>query len=243
MDIKNLFRIAFVFCCGLVLNSCLDDDDNDKYYANALVTVKHTSNEAIYLQLDETTTLRPINLKADIYGGKQVRALCNFKDSDESGEGYSKAVYINWIDSILTKDMVPNLGDLNTETYGNDPVEIINDWVTIAEDGYLTLRFQTVWGYSGKAHLVNLVAGDAENPYTIEFRQNSFGDVNGELRDGLVAFNLNKLPDTAGKTVKLTLKWNSFSGAKSFQFDYNSQNPIATGTLILNGRIENYNIQ
>ena len=48
--------------------------------------------------------------------------------------------------------MAPNLGEEeNNRTYGNDPVEILNDWVTIAEDGYLTLRFATRWG-NGQPH-------------------------------------------------------------------------------------------
>lgn len=150
MNIKTLFSITILFSCALLFNSCLDDDKNNDYYPNALVTVKYSSDQIVYLQLDENTTLLPINLKADIYGGKQVRALCNFRDVDDSSKGYTKAVYINWIDSILTKDMVPNLGDKNIEVYGNNPVEIINDWVTIAEDGYLTLRFRTVWSDSQK---------------------------------------------------------------------------------------------
>lgn len=37
--------------------------------------------------------------------------------------------------------------------YGTDPVDMINDWVTIAEDGYLTLRFRTMWGDRSQAHL------------------------------------------------------------------------------------------
>jgi len=83
---------------------------------------------------------------------------------------------------------------------------MINDWVTIAEDGYLTLRFRTMWGNRSQAHFVNLLMSkDAENPYEVEFRHNAFGDVYGEPADGLVAFNLDSLPDTEGKTVKLKL--------------------------------------
>lgn len=33
----------------------------------------------------------------------------------------------------------------------------------------------------------------------------------GKTDDGLVAFKLDELPDTEGKTVKLKLKWKSFS--------------------------------
>ena len=38
--------------------------------------------------------------------------------------------------------------------------------------------------------------------------------------DALVAFKLDELTDTQGETVKLKLKWNSFSGEKSAEFDY-----------------------
>lgn len=54
----------------------------------------------------------------------------------------------------------------------------------------------------------------------MEFRHNAYGDVYGEPGDGLVAFKLDELPDTEGKTVKLKLKWKSFSGDKSAEFDY-----------------------
>ena len=55
------------------------------------------------------------------------------------------------------------------------------------------------------------------------------GDVMGDMFDGLVAFKLDCLPDTEGKTVKLLLKWNSFSGPKQVELDYctrrDSHNP------------------
>ncbi|MDR2914440.1 MAG: hypothetical protein LBV74_06380, partial [Tannerella sp.] len=130
-------------------------------------------------------------------------------------------VYINWIDSILTKPIASDLGPDNDSIYGTDPVEIINDWVTIAEDGYLTLRFRTIWGDWSKVHFVNLLPGsDPSNPYEVEFRHNAYGDIYGREGDGLVAFRLDNLPDTEGKTVKLKLKWKSFSGDKSAEFDY-----------------------
>ena len=82
------------------------------------------------------------------------------------------------------------------------PVEIVKDWVTIAEDGYLTLRFRSRWDpYLNKSHLVNLVASsDPSNPYEVTFYHNAFGDVNGVFGDGIVAFNLAQLPGHAGKS-------------------------------------------
>lgn len=211
-----------IICITMLAQSCLDDDDNwELWYPNALVTVKSASGNSFYLQLDDSTTLLPTNITSSPFGGKEVRALVNFNEVDKPSEGYNKAVHINWIDSILTKQIAPDLGLGNDSIYGTDPVEIINDWVTIAEDGYLTLRFRTNYGEYHKPHFVNLLAGtDPANPYEVEFRHNAHGDTYGPEEDGLVAFNLNSLPDTEGKTVKLKLKWKSFSGDKSAEFDY-----------------------
>ena len=221
--LKLLLMATGVLFTSLTFQSCLDDDDYNYGYLtpNALVTVKPVSDNSFFLQLDDTTTLLPVNITSSPYGNKEVRALVNCREVNESAEGYSKAVYVNWIDSILTKQIAPDLGVENDSVYGTDPVDMIRDWVTIAEDGYLTLRFRTNWGDRNKAHFVNLLASqDPANPYEVEFRHNAYGDVHGLEGDGLVAFNLRSLPDTEGKTVKLKLKWKSPVGDKSVEFDY-----------------------
>ncbi len=237
---KHLSKFAFItvgiLLFTLLFQSCSDNDDNlDIYYPNALVTVKHADDNTFYLQLDAETTLLPKNVVKSPYGDKEVRALVNFTElKGEDSKSYSKAVRINWIDSILTKPTVAF--DLETEIdhiYGTDPVEIVNDWVTIAEDSYLTLRFRTVWGYTQKPHFVNLLTGvNEDNPYEIEFRHNAYGDTSGRTGDALVAFSLKDLPDTNGETVKLKLTWNSFSGKKSVEFDYKTNKETA-GKLVL----------
>lgn len=221
--LKLLLMATGVLFTSLTFQSCLDDDDYNYGYLtpNALVTVKPVSDNSFFLQLDDTTTLLPVNITSSPYGNKEVRALVNCREVNESAEGYSKAVYVNWIDSILTKQIALDLGVENDSVYGTDPVDMIRDWVTIAEDGYLTLRFRTNWGDRNKAHFVNLLASqDPANPYEVEFRHNAYGDVHGLEGDGLVAFNLGSLPDTEGKTVKLKLKWKSPVGDKSVEFDY-----------------------
>lgn len=221
---------------SVIFQSCLDDDDNnwDLRYPNALVTVKPINDNSFFLQLDDSTTLLPTNMTNLPFGNKEVRALVNYKETDKPNEGYSKAVYINWIDSILTKPIAPDLGIHNNDSiYGTDPVEIMNDWVTIAEDGYLTLRFKTVYGNSSKPHSVNLLASlNPASPYEVEFRHNAYGDTYGADGYGLVAFNLNSLPDTKGKTVKLKLKWKSFNGDKTTEFNYCTKKATPTKASI-----------
>lgn len=239
MKSKHILLSVGIILGFLLLPSCLDDDNSnwDKLYPNALVTVKHAGDETVFFQLDDKTTLLPVNLKSSPFGSKEVRALVNYKEVDESAKEYDKAVHVNWIDSILTKPMAANMGDKNDEVYGNDPVEIVRDWVTVAEDGYLTLRFRTLWGYSRIVHYVNLIpTNNPENPYEVEFRHDANNDYADRMGDGLVAFKLDKLPDTKGETVKLKLKWKSFSGEKSVEFDYRTRSATTSSSAISNER-------
>ena len=239
---KKLKLFAYMLglvLAGATLQSCGDDDDsyiicnNYPGAANALVTVKpQDEGKTVVLQLDDNTTLTPINMSQSPFGNKEVRALCNIRLTEQQTDKRNMKVYVNWIDSILTKRMAPDLGQAeNVKAYGNDPVEIMRDWTTVAEDGYLTLRFLTRWG-DKQPHLVNLVADNSANPYELTFHHKG-NTTSGPKASGLVAFKLSDLPDTNGKTVDVKLKWTSFSGAKSITFKYctNKSSDLPSETL------------
>ena len=117
---KKWFVVLVAAMTTLGFQSCLDDDNTDYalLYPNALVTVKNNATDnSCYLQLDERTTLLPVNMKTSPFGEKEVRALVNYSNVDEPSGEYSQAVHVNWIDSLLTKPMAPNLG----ETQNNEP--------------------------------------------------------------------------------------------------------------------------
>lgn len=231
---KSLFGLVAAVMLVSSFSACDNDDTYIWYYdavPNALVTVKPVDGAGFYMQLDDSTTLHPVNMSVSPYGDKEVRALVNYayvRPEENDYEKRSFKVNVNWIDSILTKPAVPYPADGDVSEYGEDPIEIVRDWVNIAEDGYLTLRFRTRWGNNGVVHFVNLLTGvNPDDPYEVEFRHNAYGDVNGTPGDALVAFRLSDLPDTNGKTVKLTLKYKSFSGEKSIRFDYCSRKATA----------------
>ena len=129
------------------------------------------------------------------------------------------SVNVLTIDTILTKKMDPMVEN-TAEEYGNDPVEVVNSWETVAEDGYMNIRFRTRWGNNIK-HRVTLVhRTDAEDPYTVEFLHNANGDTNGQVADGMVAFRLDDCFNEGNKPIEITLKWKSYSGVKSAKFKY-----------------------
>ncbi|MGN0190653.1 MAG: NigD-like protein [Candidatus Cryptobacteroides sp.] len=209
---------------ALLVLSCSKDNgpDYSKTYLNWIVTCKTSEDGKFYLQLDNTTTGLVENISKPLYDGKQVRALANLSDKGVGPEGYDRLVAINRIDSIRTKAPVPTEGDLNDEKFGTAPVEIYRSWLTLVEDDYLNLCFQTFWGPNTRVHYINLLTGtDPDDPYVLELRHDSNGDTEAYNRaTSIVAFDLRSLPDTQGKTVKLTLNYQSFSGKKSIQFDY-----------------------
>lgn len=216
---RQRLGLALAMACALFgLQSCLnDDDDSDSgygKYANAVVTIKESDGKLV-LQLNDNVALTPTNITKIPYN-KEVRAMAYLKDIDQ----VKKTVYVGWIDTILTKRVADNMAVKNDSAYGNDPVEIVNGFETVAEDGYLTLRFRTIWA-GRKSHLVNLVhRTDANTPYVLDFHHSANGDysaqqaptasVSGRVGDGMVAFRLPDEFNQGTDTIAITLRWKSF---------------------------------
>ena len=216
-----LFSIVGVVVL-MMLPSCTSDNDSPELLRpTALVTVCPNADGSFIMQLDNATQLVPTNLKTSPFGTKEVRALVNYTETNVSPQDKKvRNVEVNWLDSIRTKLPVETLGKQDEIKYGNDPIEIVQDWVTVAEDGYLTLRIRTLWGSPHATHILNLVTGtNPEDPYELELRHDAKGDKNGRWGDALIAFNLNKLPRGDAGIAKIKLKWKSFTGDKSAKFE------------------------
>lgn len=223
---KTRLLWTLVLCLGvsgMAMTSCSDDDNNDyypTYIPNAIVTVKPmAATDSFYMQLDDSTTLSADNMKTSPYGKKEVRAFTNIQEIKRIGtSGRHYLVHVNWMDSILTKNMAADKGENNVKTYCLDPVEVMRNW-TISEDGYLTMQVATRWAGTER-HIVNLVNTGKDEKYEVTFYHDAKGETSGKWGTSVVAFRLDQLPDTKGKTVDLTLKWMSYSGEKSATFKY-----------------------
>lgn len=219
--IKPIKTLVLLAMAVLTFPSCLDENENpyDVMVPNALVTLKTDATDGtFFMQLDDSTTLHPTNLKESPFGPKEVRAFVNYSQETTTSRNSRYDIHVNWMDSIRTKNMDIHLGsETNALTYGNDPLEIVNDWTTVVEDGYMTLRFRTQSGM-GNIHHLHLVKGDT--PYEVFLYHHAEPSLVEHVADGIIAFRLNDLPDTEGKTVDLTLRWKSYNGEKSAKFKY-----------------------
>lgn len=221
-NLKLAMGLLSLLTTIFALHSCSTDDDGEAINRpTALVTVRPVmeGSDAFVMQLNDSVTLQPTNLKTSPFGQKEVRALVNY--TTEKGNKNSRNVYVNWIDSIRTKQPVLSQGTIaDAQKYGNDPIDIVRDWVTVAEDGYLTLRIRTAWGSANVKHNINLLTGtNPNNPYEVELRHDAKGDVSGKVGDALIAFNLNNMPHEGKQKIRFTLKWKSYMGNKSLDFD------------------------
>ena len=228
--IKTLMLLMVVALTAVSLQSC--DDDDDDYYPTfnlATVTLKAPKVDGgkWFMQLDDSTTLEATNIASHPYDNRELRAYIRYNDIKDmasapaSTSAIQKMYSVNvlTIDTILTKKMDPMVEN-TAEEYGSDPVEVVNSWETVAEDGYMNIRFRTRFGYNGKHRMTLVHRTYAEDPYTVEFLHDANGDTNGQVADGMVAFRLDDSFNEGNDPIEITLKWKSYSGEKSAKFKY-----------------------
>lgn len=225
--LKTMAFAAIMFSTALSLQSCDDDDNNalvidPVYTPNAIVTFKtDTTTGKFFMQLNDSVTLVDkdhTKWPIDAAGKKELRALVSVTFAYKNDTGLERDVHlITVFDTIRTKSMSPIVSDIE-KTYGDDPVEIVDSWKTVCEDGYLTLHFRTYFG-GQKIHTLRLVR---QTDGTLRLFHDANGDVKGAVSDGIIAFRLNDVPkpEDGSKYENITLKWTSFSGEKTHTFKY-----------------------
>lgn len=210
---KRFFHIALA---GLVLAGCAKEmstgepwNSNEGSPYSAIVTVKQGADGVIFLQLDEDTRLTPVNYGRP-YSGME-RIICELANW---GDGVCR---IHWMDFLEKGSTVSGSPDADSEG-----LDVLNDWMTTVEDGFLTLHYSTWWGDGSVRHSLSVVTGsNPENPYELWLHHSRNGDAALEKGDALIYFDINSLPSTEGEYVTLTLKWQNGEGnisSRDFRF-------------------------
>ena len=231
---KKIFKFMVVAAAVLSIASC--KKDNPVELTDATVTFRKY-NGGFYMKQDDSTALVATNITTYPYPkfaekrGRVIYFDRKVSKTSIPGYKYTYDVSVNRYDSTMTKLPVASLGshELDKEKYGDGEIGIYLTGVfppSMVEDGYLSISF-AFRGSGLNTHIMNLVTGaDKDDPYVVYLHH----DINGDERrdfefNGMMAFPLAMLPDTGGKKVKLTLKWNSLMTGKeeSTQFDYCSR--------------------
>lgn len=221
---KKTARLFVIALAGLLMMSCNKHENRPAIVGyDATVTFRPLEDGSYYLKQDDSTALVVLNeglKKYPFKDGREKRGLVSYildKDNQANvvvpGYKYAYQVTLTAMDTIYTKNPVRYF-EKDENKYGKDPLGlfITRDVfpTTMIEDGYLNVCFSIPVGISGIVHSINLLTGvNPDDPYEVELRHNAQGDVMQTDRAFVTAFPLKDLPDTEGKTVTLTLKWNS----------------------------------
>ena len=155
-----------------------------------------------YIRLDEKSCSQVVNPKeiADIPDGTRVFLQYRYVVAANLADFCTEAILVEWASPL---DMGEIRYDMQAHT--GDPVDILRDWITCLEDGFLTLHY-SVRASGNVKHDFSLYPSVESHTYRLV--HDAHGDSKGDLTDGIVCFDVSGvLPDTEGKTVELHLDY------------------------------------
>ena len=228
-EMKTILKAILLLCAVAAAAACttagvydynqtpdaaMNDQDmshmlNTAYPLSLLVTVKQAGDGSAYLYFNDD-----IKFRYDEPFTRQYRAMCAAivrGYPDEEGYCPYQLFYLEALDE----------GDLtyDASAAGSDGIDIVDAWVTDVDDGYLTIQYKAWFGEHPVKHDFHVVAGlDPDDPYSLELRHDAHSDQKSEKLEGIISFDINSLPDTQGETKRITLNYNSLTGAAYRRF-------------------------
>lgn len=191
--------LMLIFLTTPMLQSCLNDWNNDYNTLFAIGTVEVIEGKDYYFALDEGSKLYPsdtsyVHNYAVVDG---QRAFIYFSKLDEELPGYDYNAQINHIENILTKDIYFMPAE-KADSIGDDRINATDFWIT---GDYLNIKYQFYHSNDEeKKHMLNLVVNEAstgENDkpdyVNLEFRHNAYNDSQQQLGTGLASFKLHNI--------------------------------------------------
>ena len=208
----------------ILLSGALRSCDNSKEEIGASWATVHVLNDDTYY-LDSDLFGKLWIVDNDVRWYKPIdgeRVISFFNPLSERYNNYDKAVKLEAIYPILTKDVV-ELTSENEDKLGNDPIVIYqnNLWIS---NGYMNIVFKQNTPTVNK-HFINLVKGesitgtDTEYVY-LELRYNTYNDLSGYWQNGAVSFDLSSIDFTNKKGVIMKLN-SEFNGEVEVTINFN----------------------
>ena len=179
------------------------DSDPQKGMSNDLAIGTVRSRDGVrFIRLDEKSCSQVMNPKeiAGIPDGTRVFLQFRYVVAENLAGFCTDAILVEWSSPL-------DVGEIryDMQARSGDPVDILMDWITSLEDGFLTLHYSIPASGSVK-HDFSIYPGVETNTYRLVHEAN--GDSKGSLTDGIVCFDVSGLlPDTEGKTVELHLDY------------------------------------
>lgn len=187
----------------------------------AIVTIKSNAAGGVFFQVSESLCVVPVNYKA-VHKKIPCRAMCKmlvYSKVTATGMHYCQVEWVETIESGTSdgKDGssgsggIDGMGSGQTSPTESDGLDVLDDWMTGLEDGFLTIHYSTWWGDGTIQHSLSLFRG--ENAGEIYLIHDARGDEKREKADALVCFDINNLSAFAEENNRtLTLKWKTCEG-------------------------------
>ena len=189
--------------------SCAKDvfPDENPRDAEVVVTVKQDTDGTVYFQLNDDERLYPLN---GYEFTRQERILASLTVFAEEVPLYGHTVLVNWAEPLEQGTVYSE--DINISGY-DDSIDVLPDWVTSVEDGYLTVHYSTWWGDPSGHHDIILVTGPGPDELTL--LHSSQGDDKENYSDGIIYFDINKYIEPTDTYKPIKLHWTGTNGSES----------------------------
>ena len=222
-------QIILVFVVTLLVASCADyemDPTLNYGWNTDLGFVYQNEDNQYFIITDYNDTLEfsQNNNEYNFEDSMRILVYYNTLEILESSQNHL-LVNIQDFDKILYKNIIESsFGLINSDSLGNDPIEIISIWQTGTN---LNIEFAFYGGE--KQHYINLSReggsiDNLEQPIELSFRHNANGDSWLAAMNAIVTFNLESLRSSASDTTKYTITATGYDDTK---FTY-------SGTVVFN---------
>ena len=156
------------------------------------------------------------NQVADLTDGTRIFFEFSTRNNLDFPDFCTGAIHIHWASAL-------EVGDIRYDMQASegDPMDIMTDWMTSLEDGFLTIHY-SVYASGSVQHTFSLYP--TASPYEFRLVHDAHGDKASNLTDGIICFPVGAiLPDTGGETVTLSLDYLNLQNTRTrLTVDYRS---------------------